>query len=122
MSRRVEVQADADAARKLIDERGWGDGLPIVPPTDAKVSAMLGGRDGAATLGPLAPGNGEATLEVLAANAVMAGCEPPAFPVIVAAVQELMEPKFNLSAVQATTHPVAPMLVVHGPIVDQLGS
>jgi hypothetical protein len=121
MAARVEVPADADGARRLIDERGWGDGLPIVPPTEAKVAAMLGRRDPAASLGPLAPGNGEATLEVLAANAVMAGCEPAAFPVIVAAVQALMEPKFNLSAVQATTHPVAPLLVVHGPIVDQLG-
>ena len=57
----------------------------------------------------------QATLEKLAVNAVMAGCEPAAFPIIVAAVEAMLDPTFNLYGVQATTHPVAPLLVVNGP-------
>src|SRR2546428_13965781 len=56
----------------------------------------------------------QATLEKLAVNAVMAGCEPAYFPVVVAAVEAMLEPAFNLYGVQATTHPVAPLLIVHG--------
>jgi hypothetical protein len=58
---------------------------------------------------------------VLAANAVMAGCGPAAFPVLVAAVEAMLEPRFNLAGVQTTTHPVAPLLVVHGPIASEIG-
>jgi hypothetical protein len=118
---RVESVADFGAVQRLAAERGWADGLPVVPPTEELVAAMLGGADPARSLGSMPPGYGEATLEVLAANAVMAGCEPPAFPVVVAAVRALLEPQFNLTGVQATTHPVAPLLIVHGPVAAELG-
>jgi hypothetical protein len=118
---RIEVSADFGAVQRLAAERGWGDGLPVVPPTEELVAAMLGGADPAHAVGSVPPGYGEATLEVLAANAVMAGCEPRAFPVVVAAVRALLEPPFNLAGVQATTHPVAPLLVVHGPVAAELG-
>ncbi len=118
---RHTIPAEFDEFRRFADARGWGDGLPLVPPTDDKVALMLGGRDPKGTLGAIPPGYGEATLEVLAANAVMAGCEPRAFPVIVAAVEAMLEPQFNLAGVQATTHPVAPLLVVHGPVAAELG-
>src|SRR5258706_3427471 len=118
---RHTIPAEFDEFRRFADARGWGDGLPLVPPTDDKVALMLGGRDPKGTLGAIPPGYGEATLEVLAANAVMAGCEPRAFPVIVAAVEAMLEPQFNLAGVQATTHPVAPLLVVHGPVPAELG-
>jgi len=121
MAGRHEVTGDLDDVFAFARERGWGDGLPIVPPTEAKVTAMLGGRDPSRSLGTVPPGYGEATLEVLAANAVMAGCEPAAFPVLLAAVEALLQPQFNLAGVQATTHPVAPLLVVHGPIAVELG-
>ncbi len=120
MSARHDFVGDSDGVARLAAERGWGDGLPVVPPTVEKVAAMLGGRDPAASLGQVPPGYGEATLELLAANAVMAGCDPEAFPVIVAAVEALLQPQFNLAGVQATTHPVAPLLVVHGPIAAEL--
>ncbi len=101
--------------------RQWSDGLPIVAPTPERVAAMLGGRDGARSLGPMPPLWRLATLEKLAVNAVMAGCEPAAFPIVVAAVEAMLDPTFNLYGVQATTHPVAPLLVVNGPYGRRLG-
>ncbi|HEV8474221.1 MAG TPA: UGSC family (seleno)protein, partial [Methylomirabilota bacterium] len=102
----------------LYQERGWTDGLPIVPPTEAAVRAFLDtiDRDPREVVGVLPPRQGEATVERIAANAVMAGCRPDYFPVILAGIEALADPLFNLDSVQATTHPVAPLLVVNGPI------
>jgi hypothetical protein len=102
-------------------EREWCDGLPIVPPTEDRVRRMLGGAPADRSLGAMPPLWRQATLEKLAVNAVMAGCESAHFPVIVAAVQAMLEPSFNLYGVQATTHPVAPLSIVHGPIATELG-
>src|SRR5262245_12708107 len=102
-------------------ERQWCDGLPIVPPTEARVRAMLNGAPGDRVLGAMPPLWRQATLEKLAVNAVMAGCEPAAFPLIIAAVEAMLDPSFNLYGVQATTHSVAPLLIVHGPIAAELG-
>jgi hypothetical protein len=103
--------------------REWCDGLPIVPPTPERVAAMLAGAgaDGAESLGIMPPLWRDATLEKLAVNAVMAGCEPAYFPVIVAAVRAMLDPAFNLYGVQATTHPVAPLLIVSGPHAHAIG-
>ena len=103
--------------------RQWCDGLPIVPPTPARVAAMLSGAagDGTERLGPVPPLWRDATLEKLAVNAVMAGCEPRHFPVIIAAVLAMLDPAFNLFGVQATTHPVAPLLIVNGPYARAIG-
>jgi hypothetical protein len=95
--------------------REWCDGLPVIAPTEERVDEMLGGRDGARSLGPMPPLWRQATLEKLAVNAVMAGGEPAYFPVIVAAVEAILDPSFNCYGVQATTHPVAPLVIVHGP-------
>jgi len=97
--------------------REWCDGLPIVAPTPERVRAMLAGAraDGAESLGAMPPIWRAATLEKLAVNAVMAGAEPRYFPVIVAAVEAMLDPAFNLYGVQATTHPVAPLVIVNGP-------
>ncbi len=117
----LELEDDPETVLAVFCERGWCDGLPIVPPTEARVRAMLGGAPPERSLGPVPPLWREATLEKLAVNAVMAGCEPGAFPVIGAAVQAMLEPAFNLYGVQATTHPVAPLLIVHGPVAARLG-
>lgn len=103
--------------------REWCDGLPIVPPTPERVEAMLAGARAQPreTLGLMPPLWRECTLEKLAVNAVMAGCEPAYFPVVVAAVQVMLEPAFNLYGVQATTHPVAPLCVVSGPGARDIG-
>ena len=63
----------------------------------------------------------ECTLEALAVNAVMAGAQPSYFPAIVAAVQAMLDPQFNLYGVQATTHPVAPLVIVTGPYARAIG-
>jgi hypothetical protein len=119
--REIEVE---DAPEALLEEfvsREWCDGLPIVPPTRERVAAMLGPRDGGRSLGPMPPLWREAGLEALAVNAVMAGCLPEYFPVVVAAVEAMLDPAFNLYGVQATTHPVAPLLVVNGPYGRRIG-
>ena len=71
-----------------LDARGWSDGLPIVAPTRERVEAMVAasGREPGQSLGPMPPRQGDATIEALAVNAVMAGCRPPFFPVVVAAI------------------------------------
>ena len=111
----VTIPDTAEAVLAAFCERQWCDGLPIVPPTEARVLAMLAGAPGDRSLGAMPPLWRQATLEKLAVNAVMAGAEPSYFPVIVAAVQAMLDPSFNLYGVQATTHPVAPLLIVHGP-------
>jgi len=105
------------------EERGWTDGLPIVPPTETRVHELLKqtARDPREVVGVLPPRQGEATIEKIAVNAVMAGCRPAYFPVVLAAIEALADPLFNLDSVQATTHPVATLLVVNGPIARAIG-
>jgi hypothetical protein len=102
---------------------GWGDGLPLVEPTPERVDAMVagGGRDPLDVLGIMPPAQGVATVHALAVNAVMAGCRPAHFPVVLAAVRAVLEPEFNLKGVQATTSPVTPAIMVGGPIARELG-
>ena len=103
--------------------REWCDGLPFVSPTPERVRAMLAGArtKPAESLGVMPPLWRDCTLEKLAVNAVMAGCEPAYFPVVVGAVQCMLDPAFNLYGVQATTHPVAPLVVVSGPYARTIG-
>src|SRR5687768_16861985 len=108
---------------RLYQERGWTDGLPIVPPTEAAVAEVLRYTDRAPreVIAVLPPRQGEATVERLAINTVMAGCRPEYFPVVLTAIEALADPAFNLDSIQATTHPVAPILIVDGPIARELG-
>lgn len=117
------VDESPETLAALMGERGWGDGLPVVAPTEARVDAMLGayGGDPDEVIGVLAPRDGEATPRVVAANAVMAGCPDDVLAVLVTAVRALAHEEVNLRGVQATTHPVAPLLVVHGEAVARHG-
>ncbi len=121
---RVEVIRDADDAQvgDLFYRRGWTDGLPIIAPTIGRVEDMLryATQPTEAVIGALDPLQGVATVEKIAVNAVMAGCEPAYLPVVIAAVEAIVEPDFNLRGVQTTDENVAPLLVVSGPIVGQL--
>jgi hypothetical protein len=121
-SRRVEPPT-AGGLDELEDmfERGFTDGLPVIPPTPERVEAMLGGRDPAVSLGDVPPGHGEATLERVAACAVLAGCRPEYFPVVVAAVGAALEPSFNAHGIAVTTQPAGTVLIVNGPARDRLG-
>ncbi len=96
-------------------ERGWTDGLPVVPPTPERVDEMLAGRDPARSLGPVPPAHGEATLERIAACAVLAGCRPAYFPIVVAGVEAALDAGFNAHGVAVTTQPAGPIVVVNGP-------
>ena len=123
---RVEVVRAADpveAVNTLFRDRGWTDGLPIVPPTLARVEAALAFSDRFATdsLGEVEPLRGVASIEKIAANAVMAGCRPEYLPVVLAAVDAMLDPTFNMRGVQTTDENVAPLVIVSGPIVSGLG-
>jgi hypothetical protein len=105
------------------EARGWGDGLPLVAPTPARVDAMLAGTPGDPDeiIAVLPPRFGQATRRLIAVNAVLAGCPAGVLPVLVAAVRALGRPELNLRGVNATTHPVAPLLLVHGDIAERCG-
>lgn len=113
---------DFEAANAELYALGMTDGLPVIPPTQDRVARMLDGirRDPAQSLGALGPAYGQATIEKIAVNAVMAGCLPEYLPVVVTAVEAMADEAFNLYGINATTHPVAPMLVVNGPIAQRL--
>jgi hypothetical protein len=118
----IEALDDFDAINELVRARGWGDGLPVVPPTAARVRQMLAycDRPWDQAIAKVAPRYGEATPLRLAANAVMAGCEPRYFPLLMLAVEAMCEEPFNLYAIQATTHLCAPLVIVNGPIALEL--
>ncbi|HTE13695.1 MAG TPA: hypothetical protein VK642_01330 [Burkholderiales bacterium] len=117
-----EALDDLDAINKLYRERRWSDGLPIVPPTRERVARMLAGtrRKPDEVIATLPPGFGEATVERIAINAVMAGCDPEYLPVLIAATGAVAEAQFNIQGIEATTNSAAVWLVLNGPIVQQL--
>ena len=117
-----EAPDDLDAINQLYRERRWSDGLPIVPPTAARVGRMLRHtrRAPGEVVATIAPGFGAATIERIAINAVLAGCDPEHLPVVIAAVEAVAAPEFNLQAIQATTNPVAVWIIVNGPVARRL--
>lgn len=121
-SRPLEVM-DIEEAIELCYQQGWTDGLPVVPPTRGSIERILVylGRDPNEIIGVIPPGNGIATIEKIAINCVMAGCKPEYVPIVIAAVQAMLEERFNLNGVQTTTHCCAPLLMISGPAVKTLG-
>jgi len=120
---RHRAPEDLLAFQAFMMERGWGDGLPMIPATAERVLAMIAGagRPADDLVAILPPRLGRATVERVAINAVLAGALPEHFPVILAAVEAVAEPAFNLQAVQTTTHPCSPLIIVNGPIAARLG-
>ena len=119
------TQLEIDATEDLIEvcyEKGWTDGLPVVPPTPDRVEGMLSGtdRDPDELIAAVPPKWGRATVEKVAINAVMAGCKPAYLPLILTAVEAMTAEQFNLHGVQVTTSHVGPMLIVNGPIRKSL--
>ncbi|MHB8328122.1 MAG: hypothetical protein ACYDD6_00590 [Acidimicrobiales bacterium] len=106
----------------LARENDWTDGLPVAPPTEDRVQAIIDylGRDPGETLGLVRPLNGRATVEQVAIQCAMAGCLPEHVPVVVAALDALVDEEFNLEGVQGTTNPCAPLTIACGPQVDRL--
>ena len=104
-------------------DRGWTDGLPVVPPTEARVERMLTGtsRSPADLVAVVPPDLVDCTVEKVAINAVMAGCLPEYLPVVLTALEAVCTDDFNMHGVLATTMSVGPVLVVSGPITGQIG-
>ena len=117
----VQVADDPAAAWLEIEECGWGDGLPCIPPTPALVDEMLAGADADEPIAMLGPSRATATRGLVAVNAVMAGCAPETFAVVLAAIRAVADPRFNLLAVQSTTNPASEAVVVNGPVRGAAG-
>lgn len=118
----IRADLDFEEANDALYRAGMTDGLPVVPPAPERVARMLAGtrRDPAQVLGVMGPGYGQATIEKIAVNAVMAGCQPDYLPVLIAACEAMLDYEFNLYGINATTHPVTPMLVINGPAAERL--
>jgi hypothetical protein len=104
--------------------RGWTDGLPVVPPTEERVDALLAvvGSDDPGLLIGFLPARGRGvTLEKAAINAVMAGCSPEHFPLVVAALEAMFDPAFNLHTVLTSTGGAAICAIVSGPVATEVG-
>ena len=121
-SRRVEIGGDEDEQEAMF-ARGWSDGLPLVPPTEERVLRMLDGtaRDPQEVIGLVPPALATATVEKIAINAVMAGCKPEYLPVVLAAVEAVLDDSFAMHGVLATTMFVGPVVIVNGPVRRQIG-
>ena len=121
-SREVEIGGYEDEIEACF-EREWSDGLPVVPPTTVRVHRMLQAtsRDPADVLGAMPPDYQPCTVEKVAINAVMAGCKPEYFPVVLAAVEAALDDRFCLHGVIATTMYIGPIVIVNGPVRRQIG-
>jgi hypothetical protein len=117
-----EFNGAVDDVDALYQERGWTDGLPIVPPTEARVRACLAytDRDPRDLIGILPPRQGEATVEKIAVNAVMAGCKPAYMPVVVAAVEGIADPRWSYHGPGTSTAGAGVLMIVNGPIAREL--
>lgn len=121
-ARRVEIAGGEDEFEAMFD-RGWTDGLPVVPPTEERVLRMLGGTTRAPgdVVAVVPPDLVEVTIEKIAINAVMAGCKPEYLPWVIAAVEAVCNDTFNIHGVLATTMPVGPVIVANGPGTRAIG-
>ncbi len=122
----IEVEGSWEEVNAHFFAQNWTDGLPIVPPTEARVLAMTDYVEGRLGLhkeeqvGVLQPRNGEATVEKIAVNAVMAGCKKEYMPLLIATVRGMAAPEFNLFAVQTSTHNTSVFTLVNGPLREEL--
>jgi len=121
-ARRVEL-AELEDEFETMFARGWTDGLPLVPPTEKRVMAMLSGtkRSPDEIVATVPPDLVPCTVEKVAINAVMAGCKPEYLPVVIAAVEAACTDTFNMHGLLATTMPTGPVIVVNGPIRKAIG-
>ena len=119
------VQTEWDDVVEAIErcyELGWTDGLPVVPPTVERVQQFIdyAGRPADQVLGSLPERRREITVGKVAANAVMAGCLPQYFPVVLAAAEAILDPAFNLIGPSSSLGGAGILLIVNGPIVREL--
>jgi len=124
-----ETRIEAGSASELLArayehayEQGWTDGLPVIPATAESVREFVtaSGRAADEVIGLIPPRKGRASMEVIAVNAIMAGCRPEYMPVVIAAVEGLLDPAYPLEFMQVTTNPMTPFLLVNGPVRQRL--
>lgn len=117
----IDFRGHLDEAIETYIEKGWTDGLPVIPPTEERVAGMLrfGGRDADDVVAEIPPAGGRATVGLIAVNAVMAGCRPEYLPLCIAAVDAIADPALGLHSIQSTTNPAAVLLVVNGPLATE---
>ncbi|AMM24651.1 thioredoxin family protein [Variovorax sp. PAMC 28711] len=122
VARQVDIGEGEDLMEACFD-RGWTDGLPVVPPTPARVLRMLQGttRRPDECIGEVPPDLAPCTVEKVAINAVMAGCKPEYLPVVLAAVEAALIDEFGMHGVLCTTMFAGPMVIVNGPVVASVG-
>jgi len=118
----IDIKGDFADINELFHERGWTDGLPVIPPSEESVRAMMIDSPYAPDdeLGLLAPAMNPVLVEKVAVNAVMAGCAPAFFPVVLAAVEGLLDEDLALYSMQTATNSTVPLLIVNGPVVSSL--
>jgi hypothetical protein len=122
---RLEAQSIAELMTKAYEhayDQGWTDGLPIIPATPEVVRRFVAasGRQADEVIGIIPPRQGQATVEAIAINAVMAGCRPEYMPVLIAALEGLTDRGFPLEFMQVTTNPMTPFLLINGPVRQHL--
>ena len=118
-----ETPLGMNSVNDFLAERDWSDGIPVIPPTPAAVEQMLKGtgRQPQEVVMVMEPGFGLATVEKIAINAVMAGCRPEQFPVLLAAIDCMAQPEMNHRDMQVSGHTEALMILVNGPIARSAG-
>lgn len=121
-SREIDIGA-ADDPMEACFERGWSDGLPVVPPTPVRVLRMLKGteRKPDEVIGLMPPDLVPVTVEKVAINAVLAGCKPEYMPVLLAALEASLTDEFGLHGLICTTMFGSPMIIVNGPAAKAIG-
>lgn len=122
VARQLEVPPLVDEM-EIGYERGWSDGLPVVPPTPERVLRMLGGTHRAPSdiVGIVPPNQVACTVEKVAINAVLAGCKPEYLPVVLTAVSAMCTEAYGMHGVLATTYFSSPIIIVNGPIAEKIG-
>jgi hypothetical protein len=123
MTDATNVAADAMDLFEICLEAGWTDGLPVIPPSRRRVAEFVerSGRPANEIVAEVAPLGGAATVEKIAANAVMAGCTPAHMPVLIAAMEAATDPSMNIGGIQCSTHMASPLMILHGPVRHELG-
>ena len=121
-ARKIEL-AESEDIMEACFERGWSDGLPLVPPTPLRVTRMLSSTDRFADeiVGSVPPDNRPCTIEKIAINAVMAGCKPDYLQVVIAALRAALKDEFCMHGLLCTTYFSTPVMIVNGPITKQIG-
>ena len=118
----IHETADLESAVEYCYQQNWTDGLPVIPPTPKAVERILRylQREPQDIIGIMPPRDGVVTIEAVAVNCVMAGCRPEYVPLVIAALEAILEERFNLNGVQTTTHSCAPLVMVSGPAVKAM--